>query len=371
MSSSPLSIEHCAPTCLPRRCFSRFVRLTLTYFLLIFCLAHIVFSLVGGYVTVDTVYALTFSHPSASPSIFTVPPPGTGRATFQPFGYNDQFPMRNYSTLDDGATRDTDTSITTHSTFAISCRYSVFTHLIPTRHNAWREYDFYDRIGDESTLTAPHCAALNTFRVAVVLFNAPLFALFLVLLGAQCRGLDRPRQILGEWQPDSDASAPPRSTVTALAVAEPSPLIQRESDLCATSDVDRALDSHHLRSDDDDTPPRRAAASLSCAWSIVVVLVITAGVISVAAMWPWIRGRKWVNPTAGLWPIVMTVLQPVLWLLLSGLMTPLITSGARKEMAVLRELDPSVDVTLWRWSCGCCRARRQRYVDGHEQPLLC
>ena len=156
---------------------NRYFRISLTYFLLIFCLAHIAFSLVGGYVTVDTEYALTFSHPPESPSTCTVPPPGTGRATFQPFGYNDEFPLRNYSTLDEGATRDTNTSITTHSAFAISCRYSVFTTLIPTRHSARRGYDFYDRIGDEATLTAPDCAALNTFRVAVVLFNAPLFSL--------------------------------------------------------------------------------------------------------------------------------------------------------------------------------------------------
>ena len=103
---------------------------------------------------------------------------------------------------------------------------------------------------------------------------------------------------------------------------------------------------------------------------VLVGLIITTGAISVAAMWAWIRSEEWVNPTVGLWPIAMTVLQPVLWLLLGGWMTPRLTSVAGKEMAALRELDPSVVVTLWRWNGGCCAARRQRHVDGYEHPLL-
>jgi hypothetical protein len=106
-------------------------------------------------------------------------------------------------------------------------------------------------------------------------------------------------------------------------------------------------------------------------WTTVVVLtglMIATGVISVVAVWMWVKGDEWVNVTVEGWTVAMTVLHIVMWVLVGGVMV-MAMKDAREEMVALREKDPSIDVTLLRWSGGCCQ-REQRRADGYGQPLL-
>lgn len=128
------------------------------------------------YLTANTPYTPTLAL-SPSPSYFTIP--GAGHGTFAITQYHGHVPMHNSTSLIDGTTGDTNTSLASfRMSIAWSYHYSVYTNVTVL---GW-DYDFNKPVdsrvvcpspitGNQSTLTVPHCTAFNTFRASVIAFS--------------------------------------------------------------------------------------------------------------------------------------------------------------------------------------------------------
>ena len=134
-------------------------------------------------VTSSTAYHPTIQPTFRQDSVSSYNVTDAGTTEFSAFSYMDTFPLLNTTRTSSPTLLHANTSMTTSSSFAFDCGYTVYANVTQLSVQ-WigNAYQWSPTAGDQLTLTAPHCSALNTFRVALILFAAVAGASCILML---------------------------------------------------------------------------------------------------------------------------------------------------------------------------------------------
>ena len=249
----------------------------------------------------------------------------TGSTEFTAFSYTDTFPLLNTTRTSSPTLLVSDTSMTTSSSFSFDCRYSVYANVSQLSYT-WvhKAYQWSPSAGDQLTFSAPACSALNTFRVALILFTA-VVSLSVVLM-------------------------------MAFPIVS---LILRRLPV-------QAADSGHARSI---TPQRRELwlQRLLTLLLLAVVAFAVTGLVMVVSLFVWIGRVDLPGVEATGDAVAMAVIYAVVAVGSAGVVVReyLLT---RKDLRDMQMNDSSVDTSPFRFGsllC-CCDFQRRRRGDGYE-----
>ena len=384
LSSPPApNAEASAAVVVLMRAFLVFVTVFSTIFTLFVML--IMWAFIQPLLQADAAYSPKVGPIAGNSTYSTYEVMDVGTATFSAFAYQDDHDLRN-ATTSLGRTAVTDDSYTSTSDFGLSCQYTVYTSVTSfSRQWIAGQWLFVPGSGEQATLTAPACSALNLFR-AVLIVACPLvvpytvamvwfgFYLFKAHLDQQKALLSPPPQpgLSVITEVDVPAAGAGRSQLSpwqqrlALALgADPAVLAAHNAEAARTA---QRRGQRPPQAWGPPAPPRTQAAWISAlyTWSavlgVIALMVMSAAIL---AMWTWIAAADLPNQSASSWAVALTAILAALWLL-CFLDVYLRRRAATHELNALREKDDSIDATAFRWSAMLCCARAHRSADGNE-----